>query len=158
MKDALRTGFGFGLTSGVLTTLGLIIGLYSGTQSKLAVIVGVLTIAIADACSDSLGIHISEESKNAHSHALVWLATGITFFSKFFMAMTFLLPFIFWSFHAALIITVIWGILILGIVSFYIAWVRKVAAWKVILEHELIALGVIVVTHYVPFYLQSLLR
>ena len=53
----LKKGLGFGLTSGVITTLGLIVGLHAGFQSKAVVIGGILTIAIADA----LGIHPSEE-------------------------------------------------------------------------------------------------
>ncbi|HID20408.1 MAG TPA: hypothetical protein EYP28_05685, partial [Methanophagales archaeon] len=62
MKHSLKIGFSFGLTSAIITTLGLMVGLHSGTHSKLVVIGGVLTIAIADAFSDALGIHISEES------------------------------------------------------------------------------------------------
>ena len=61
-KHSLRIGFSFGLTSGIITTLGLMVGLHAGTHSRLAVIGGILTIAIADAFSDALGIHISEES------------------------------------------------------------------------------------------------
>ncbi len=56
MKESLNTGISFGLTSGVITTLGLIVGLHSGTHSKLAIIGGIITIAIADAFSDALGI------------------------------------------------------------------------------------------------------
>ncbi len=67
MKHSFKVGFSFGLTSGIITTLGLMIGLYSGTNSQLVVIGGILTIAIADSMSDALGIHISEESENTHS-------------------------------------------------------------------------------------------
>ncbi|MBW2265656.1 MAG: hypothetical protein JRF28_05735, partial [Deltaproteobacteria bacterium] len=56
MKHALKTGLSFGLTSGTITTLGLMVGLHSGTHSKLVVLGGILTIAIADAFSDALGI------------------------------------------------------------------------------------------------------
>lgn len=62
IKQSFRTGLGFGLTSGVITTLGLMVGLHSGTNSKTAVIGGILVIAVADAFSDALGIHLSEES------------------------------------------------------------------------------------------------
>jgi len=55
MKDSLRTGISFGLTSAVITTLGLMVGLHSGTHSKIVVLAGILTIAIADAFSDALG-------------------------------------------------------------------------------------------------------
>ncbi|TKS61160.1 MAG: membrane protein [Nitrospira sp.] len=65
MKASWKTGLSFGLTSGVITTLGLMVGLHSGTHSRAIVIGGILTIAIADAMSDALGIHVSEESKNS---------------------------------------------------------------------------------------------
>jgi hypothetical protein len=79
INESLKTGLSFGLTSGVITTLGLMVGLHSGTHSKLAVAGGILTIAIADAFSDALGIHISEESENAHTRKQVWVSTAATF-------------------------------------------------------------------------------
>ncbi|MDI6733408.1 MAG: hypothetical protein QME51_05200, partial [Planctomycetota bacterium] len=60
MNHSIKTGFSFGSTSGVITTLGLMVGLHSGTHSKFAVLGGIVTIAVADAFSDALGIHISE--------------------------------------------------------------------------------------------------
>jgi VIT1/CCC1 family predicted Fe2+/Mn2+ transporter len=83
MKHSLKTGFSFGLTSGIITTLGLMVGLHSGTHSKLVVVGGILTIAIADAFSDALGIHISEESENKHTKKEIWESTISTFLSKF---------------------------------------------------------------------------
>ena len=53
MRHSLRIGFSFGITSAIITTLGLMVGLHSGTHSKLVVIGGVLTIAIEDAFSIS---------------------------------------------------------------------------------------------------------
>lgn len=53
MRLSIRKGFSFGLTSGVITTLGLIVGLHSSTHSDLSVIGGILSIAIADAMSDA---------------------------------------------------------------------------------------------------------
>jgi len=38
MKQTLKTGLSFGLTSGTITTLGLMVGLHSGTGSKLVII------------------------------------------------------------------------------------------------------------------------
>ena len=48
-----RTGLFFGASSGVITTLGLIVGLYSGTGSLVAVLGGICVIAVADAMSAS---------------------------------------------------------------------------------------------------------
>ena len=72
MKDSLRTGISFGLTSAVITTLGLMVGLHSGTHSRIVVLAGILTIGVADAFSDALGIHISEEAENIHSAKEIW--------------------------------------------------------------------------------------
>ncbi|MBW1641510.1 MAG: VIT1/CCC1 transporter family protein, partial [Deltaproteobacteria bacterium] len=72
MKRSLRKGISFGLTSGTITTLGLMVGLHSGTHSRMVVIGGILTIAVADAFSDALGIHISAESENECSPKEIW--------------------------------------------------------------------------------------
>ncbi|MFB6357478.1 MAG: hypothetical protein ABEJ96_00270, partial [Thiohalorhabdaceae bacterium] len=61
MRESLRAGLNFGMTSGVITTLGLMVGLHSGTRSALAVIGGILTIAVADSLSDAMGVHVSKE-------------------------------------------------------------------------------------------------
>ncbi len=83
MKHSLKIGLSFGLTSGIITTLGLMVGLHSGTHSKLIVLGGILTIAIADAFSDAVGIHLSEESEIKHSSKEIWESTIATFFFKF---------------------------------------------------------------------------
>ena len=87
MKKSLTTGFSFGLTSGIITTLGLVVGLHSGTHSKLIIIGGILTIAVADSFSDALGIHIAEESKAEHTEKQIWAATLSTLATKFVFAL-----------------------------------------------------------------------
>jgi len=149
MKHSLRIGFSFGLTSGVITTLGLMIGLNAGTHSRLAVIGGVLTIAIADAFSDALGMHISEEAHKKRTSKEIWESTFSTFLSKFVFAITFIIPVMLLQLSTAIIVSVIWGLFLLGVFSFYIAKEEKTKPWKVIVEHLLIALAVIVITHYV---------
>ncbi len=155
MRHSLKTGFSFGLTSGVITTLGLMVGLHSGTGSKLVVIGGVLTIAIADAFSDALGIHISEEAENKHTTKEIWESTISTFLSKFVFALTFVVPVLLFQLSTAIIVSVIWGLSLLGIFSFQIAKEQKIEPWKVIIEHLVIALIVIIITHYVGDWISS---
>ena len=90
MNTQFRKGFGFGLTSGVITTLGLIVGLDASTGSRFVIISGIIAIAIADACSDALGMHISEESTYRRTTAQIWEATLSTFFFKFTLISTIL--------------------------------------------------------------------
>ncbi len=149
MKHSLKIGFSFGLTSGIITTLGLMVGLNSGTSSKLAVIGGILTIAIADASSDALGIHVSEESEGKHTTKEIWQSTLATFFSKFFFALTFLIPVLLLDLTTAIWISIVWGLLTLTTLSYKMAKEQKKNPWKAICEHIGIAVAVIIVTHLV---------
>ena len=155
MKHSLKVGFSFGLTSAIITTLGLMVGLYSGTHSRLVVIGGIVTIAIADAFSDALGIHISEESENKHTTREIWESTISTFLTKFVFAVTFVVPVLLFPLTIAIIVSIVWGLSLLGIFSFYMAKEQKVKPWKVISEHLLIAIIVIVITHYTGVWIGS---
>lgn len=148
----MKVGFSFGITSGIITTLGLMIGLYSSTHSKLVVIGGILTIAIADAFSDALGIHISEESENAHTQKQIWISTLSTLITKFFFAIIFIIPVLLFTLQAAVIISIIWGLLLLIILSYNIAGKKPL---KVITEHLIIIITVIIITHFVGKYISS---
>lgn len=149
IRHPIKTGLSFGLTSAIITTLGLMVGLHSGTKSKLVVISGILIIAIADAFSDALGIHISEESENKHTTGEIWEATITTFFAKFIFASTFIIPLLLFPLSTAIIVSVLYGLVLLSLFSLYMAKEQGERPWKVIAEHLLIAVVVIVITHYV---------
>jgi VIT1/CCC1 family predicted Fe2+/Mn2+ transporter len=155
LKHSLKVGFSFGLTSGIITTLGLMVGLNSSTHSKLVVIGGILTIAIADAFSDALGIHISEESENKHTPREIWEATLSTLFFKFVFALTFVVPVLLFNLTTAIFVSVAWGLSVLSLLSFNLAKEQNEKAWKVVSEHLIIALIVIALTHYVGGWISS---
>ncbi|MBU1146350.1 hypothetical protein KKD80_02270 [Patescibacteria group bacterium] len=148
-NPSLKTGLSFGLTSGIITTLGLLVGLAAGTSSRLAVLGGILTIAVADAFSDALGIHISEESENVHTPREIWQSTFATFFAKFLFALTFAVPVLLLDLKLAVIISVAWGFLILTVMNFFVARSGKITPWKVIGEHLLIAVVVVIASYFV---------
>ncbi|MEK9129814.1 MAG: hypothetical protein AAB526_00200 [Patescibacteria group bacterium] len=149
MKHSLKIGLSFGLTSGIITTLGLIIGLHSSTHSKSVIIGGILIIAIADAFSDALGIHIAEESENIHSTKEIWESTIYTFLFKFISASIFVVPFILFELSVAIMISIIFGLSLLGISSFYCTKEQKEKSWEAVIEHLIIASVVIVISHYI---------
>lgn len=149
MRQSIKTGLCFGLTSGTITTLGLMVGLAAGTSSKTAVIGGLITIAIADALSDALGIHISEESKESNSKNHIWEATAATFFTKFLYALTFVIPVLLLDLNKAVMANIVWGMSVLSIMSFFIARSQGEKARHIITEHVSIAILVVIVTHQV---------
>ena len=148
--DKIRTsrkGLSFGVASGVITTLGLIIGLAFSTGNRIAIIGGIVVIAVADALSDAFGIHISEESVGGSSKFQVWITTLATAFYKFIFAISFLVPVILLNLGLALIVSVVWGLFLISFISFRIAKKQRVPAWKPILEHIVIATIVVIVSY-----------
>jgi VIT1/CCC1 family predicted Fe2+/Mn2+ transporter len=158
MKHSITTGFSFGSTSGIITTLGLIVGLHSGTGLKFAVIGGVVTIAIADAFSDALGIHISEEAEHKHSTREIWEATISTFVFKFLFTSTFIIPLLLFRLSTATIVSVVWGLSLLSVLSYLMARGQKIKSWKAVAEHLVIALVVITLTHYTGDWISALFK
>ena len=145
MKKSIKRGLGFGITSGIITTLGLMVGLFSGTHSKLVVLGGIIIIAIADAFSDSFGIHISEESAGK-SKKSVWQSTISAFTTKFLTALIFIIPVIFLILKTAIIVNVILGLILLSIFTLKISNKKPI---KHLFEHLLIAIIVITITYFV---------
>jgi len=146
----------FGMTSAVITTLGLMVGLHAGTHSRIVVLSGILTIAIADAFSDALGIHVSEEAENVHTTRQIWGATAATFLTKFLFALTFAVPVFLLSLSTAILVSLVWGLSLLAVLSYVIAKGQDDRPWKVVVEHLAIALVVIAATHWVGRWIESL--
>lgn len=156
MRESIRTGLSFGLTSGVITTLGLLVGLSSGTNSRAIVIAGILTIAIADSFSDALGIHISVESEANHSEREIWESTIATFIAKFIFASLFIIPVVTFRLPLATIISIIFGLFVVGILSYFIAKQEDEPPLRVIREHVLVAIVVVIATHYSGLWIATM--
>jgi VIT1/CCC1 family predicted Fe2+/Mn2+ transporter len=157
MKHSLRTGFSFGITSGIITTLGLIVGLESTTGSGLIVVGGILIIAIADSLSDAMGIHVSEESETIHSTKEIWESTISCFLSKFLFTLTFIFPVLLLQLSIAVIICVIWGFFLIILFSYYLAKKQDKKPYKIIIEHLVLATIIVIITHYVGDWIATLI-
>ena len=154
-SDGARTGLFFGATSGVITTIGLIVGLNSGTQSVIAVLGGILVIAVADAMSDALGIHLAEESDPATDHEHVWSATIMTFVTKFVFSISFAIPLLLLPLGPAVIASVVWGLLVIVLLSYFLAKSQGESPLYIISEHLGIAVLVIVLSHYIGVWVAA---
>ena len=153
--DGARTGLFFGATSGVITTIGLIVGLNSGTRSITAVLGGILVIAVADAMSDALGIHLAEESDPKTTHSHVWSATIMTFLTKFVFSISFAVPLLLLPLSPAVVVSVVWGMLVIIVLSYFLARTQNESPGAIIAEHLGIALLVVVFSHYIGVWVNS---
>jgi VIT1/CCC1 family predicted Fe2+/Mn2+ transporter len=157
MKHSLKVGLCFGLTSGIITTLGLMMGLYSGTHDRVIVIGGILIIAIADSLSDAFGIHVSEESENKHTQKEIWESTLSCLFCKFIVTSSFIIPVLIIELKIAVYVSIIYGLSLLSILSFNIGKEQKTKTWVVIIEHLVIAVVVIIAAYYVGYIIKLII-
>ena len=155
-KHSLEVGFSFGITSAIITTLGLMVGLHSGTHSRATVIGGILTIAIADSFSDALGIHISEESEGKHTDKEIWQSTIFIFFGKVGIESLLILTILIFEIYKAIIISVVSGLFILSMLSFLLSQKQGKKAWHVVLEHLIVAIAVIFLAHFTGAWIASI--
>lgn len=143
---SLITGIFFGTGSGVITTLGLIVGLFAGTESMAAVMGGILVIAVSDSMSDAFGIHLAEEARPDSTVRSVWTATLATFLAKFFMASTFVVPLLLFPLQQAVVGCLVWGVIVLTMLSVFIARRQNEPVMPVIAEHLGIATAVMMLS------------
>ncbi len=154
-NEGARTGLFFGATSGVITTIGLIAGLNAGTKSLAAVLGGIFVIAVADAMSDALGIHLAEEADPATSHRHVWSATITTFLTKFVFSLSFAVPLLLLPLGPAVLASVIWGMVVIVVLSYFLARSQGSNPVHVIGEHLFIAILVVVLSHLIGVWVNS---
>lgn len=109
----------FGITSGVLTTVGLLVGMNAATESRLAVVAGILVIAMADSLSDSFGMYLSKLGERGSTPTVALRFALGTFVGKFLFPLTFVLPLLLpcFSLSTAVIVDLVWGATALCLLS-----------------------------------------
>lgn len=140
--------FSIGTTAAVMTSMALVAGLAVSPATKATTITGLLIVAVADNVSDSFGIHVLKESEGA-SRREVNTSTFGNFTVRLVVAMTFVAIVYFLALTAALVVSSIWGMLILGVLSYAIARGAGTSPTSSIIRHLLIAMAVILGSWFV---------
>ena len=154
-NDGARTGLFFGATSGVITTIGLITGLNAGTHSIVAVLGGIFVIAVADAMSDALGIHLAEEADPDATTHHIWSATISTFVNKFIFALSFAVPLLLLPLDQAVVASLLWGMFVIIVLSYFLARAQNASPILIIGEHLGIAVLVVVLSHFIGVWVSN---
>jgi VIT1/CCC1 family predicted Fe2+/Mn2+ transporter len=116
---------------------------------------GILVVAVADAMSDALGIHIAQEADPDSTSDHIWAATIWTFLTKLIVALSFALPLLWLPLQIAVIVSVSWGLLVITLLSAYLANVQRVKALPVIAEHLVIAIVVVTVSYFIGIWVRT---
>ena len=147
--------FSFGATSAIVTSLAFIVGLSKNPNPRLAIIGSLLVIAVADNISDSLGIHIYQESELL-DYKVVRSSTFFNFLTRFLVMLIFILSVAFLPIKYAVIFSIVYGISLLSILSYFIAREQKVNPYSAILKHGAIAILVIILSGFIGVWIVSI--
>jgi len=134
--------FSFGATAAIVTSIGLIIGLDAATASKATILSGLLIVAIADNLTDSLSVHIYQESEQLEPRA-AFHATLTNFAARLGLSLSFVFLMVILPFHVAVVASILWGLLLLTGLSYVVARTRKLPVLREIAKHLAVAAVVI---------------
>jgi VIT1/CCC1 family predicted Fe2+/Mn2+ transporter len=156
MKRTLLQGVSFGTTSAVVTSMGMSVGLNAATANKAAIVSGLLIIAIADNISDSLSIHVYQESEGLEAKS-AFRSTLTNFLARLFATGTFVALVI--ALPPAMMgpILLAWGLVLLGVLTYLLARARGVSVVSEIVKHVTVALLVVFVSRTLGVWIRDYL-
>lgn len=140
----------FGSTAAIITNISLIVGLGSAQAGKGPILGGLLTIALADNISDSLGIHLYKEAEG-YGERLSLLATTLSFVSRLLVSLSFVAIVLIFSISQSILVSIIWGFFLLILISYLITRSQSRNSILEIAKHVLVAVIVIVLSRYVGY-------
>jgi VIT1/CCC1 family predicted Fe2+/Mn2+ transporter len=137
----------FGGTAAIVTSMGLIMGLGAAESSRQSIVSALVIVALADNLSDSLSVHVYQEAEQLESRE-AFRSTLANFVTRLLVALSFVVLVIALPRDLLAIATVVWGFLLLGLLTFRIARARGARVDKEIAKHIVIAAIVLVISRW----------
>ena len=157
MIQLFRTSrISFGGTAAVVTSMALISGLSAADATKPIIVSALLIAAFADNLTDALSIHIFQESeqldqKNAFN------GTITNFVTRLLLSISFVLLVVLLPLEHVAKVSIVWGMLLLVILTYLVARERKVKPLREVVKYLLVASAVIIVSTLIPNWIGVLL-
>ena len=139
--------YSFGATSAIITSLAIIVGLGGAANSKMSIVATLMVLAVADNISDSLGIHVYRESQ-FKDHRGNKIYTLSNFFTRLSITMLFVLLVYFLPMQLAYWSSIIIGMALLCLLSYFIALYHNASPLWEIVEHVGVAVIVLVASNF----------
>jgi len=133
----------FGAVSAIVTSIGLIVGLGTAGISTPTIIGGLLIVGLADNLTDSLSIHVYQESEKLEQQA-AFEATISNFVTRLLISISFVIVVLVFSSSTAVFVSLAWGIALLTGVTWLVAKSRGANVTTEVLKHLAVAAVVIV--------------
>lgn len=132
----------FGGPAAITTSMALVIGLDAATAAKATIITSLLIIGIADNLTDSLSVHIYQESERL-AQRQAFRTTVANFVTRVLTALSFVFLVLLLPTSMSIYVCVAWGFALLAGLSYLLARERGVSAFSEIWKHSATAVIVI---------------
>ena len=139
------TGISFGGTAAIVTSMALIVGLDAANAGRAAMVSALLIAAVADNLTDSLSVHMYQESERLEERE-AFIGTLTNFVTRFIVCLSFVLIVVLFQKHAAAVGGIIWGMSLLTVLTYILARHRKVSTMSELGKHLAVALVIIFVS------------
>jgi VIT1/CCC1 family predicted Fe2+/Mn2+ transporter len=149
MKPLGYQGIAFGIMDGVITALGILMGL-SAFQNKLILFIGIIVTGIADAFANAAGMHVSEEMEKLHERYEVWKTTFYTFFSTVLVFMILGIPILFIQFSQAIFVSWFIGMFLLVWLGYFVSGGKD--KLKIIFEYVVAGIVISLISFLIGSY------
>jgi hypothetical protein len=136
----------FGAASAIVTSIGLIIGFGAAGIAKPSVIAGLLIVGLADNLTDSLSIHIYQESERLEQRA-AFKATLGNFATRLLISLSFVLLVLAFSAANGFLASLAWGLVLLAGLTWLVARSRGASVVAELCKHLAVA-AVVVAASY----------
>lgn len=113
---SLNIGNTFGIISGIITSIGLILGMYGANITLKPIIVSLVSIAISDGVSDALGIYYATKNNN-YTTEQAYNEGFNTLLIKIICPLLMIIPFYITSINKAVITNLILSLIIIYLIS-----------------------------------------
>ena len=139
------TRISFGGTAGVVTSMALLTGLHAAHAKAATIISALLIAAVADNLTDSLSVHMYQESERIEQRS-AFVGTVVNFGTRFFVCLSFVVLVAMCPPQAAALAGVLWGICLLTGLTWLVARHRKVSVLGEVSKHLGVALAILLVS------------
>lgn len=147
----------YGGSAAIATSMALVSGLGAAGATKPVVASALLIAALADNLTDSLSIHIFQESEQLDQKE-AFAGTVSNFVTRLLVCLSFILLVGLLPVRVGLGGILAWGMLLLATLTFLVARERKVGALLEVVKHLLVAASVVIVSQAIGHWIGTALK
>jgi VIT1/CCC1 family predicted Fe2+/Mn2+ transporter len=151
------TRISFGSTAAMVTSMGLIVGLDAASAPTRAIVSSLMIVAVADNLSDSLSIHLYQESEQVEPVPAFW-TTLANFGARLATALTFVGIALALPQGVRGPVAVAWGLALLAVLTSLLSRARGVRVTGEVAKHLGVALVVLVVSRTLVNVISNLMQ